>query len=656
MFGGRWFGRRWFGGRWWGDGPEIADTITDEAFTAWLSTPNRRCVLAEFSAVGYDSDGSPASTKTVNAYIANMGFTSHATDTPPSQHYNAWIKKLPTFRREMGVALSGRATNGFGSLVVANPADALSGPGVRDDWLRMKWKRNYLTLYLGDPSWRKADFRKILVGTLGQPSAPNVGEIEFPIADLGDLFNGLLQTNKFASGSYKPLAVGMPSWCDLPSLDPSALTYQMNDGAMALRDETNSLEQLYDNGVLIPDILRSDAIADPATDTLYYSGSPTPGHGYSDGYVMYIVAGSPTGLFTATEYYLVNTTSTTWQVSLTLGGSPIDFSSVQGSPFYISVYPYRVDRSTGVATLLTTPASPRISAYLIAQGDGSADLSDAKLHNILSYVIFDKGGVSTAFKDTASFAALGAALGDHAAGIWLNGQSQTTIGEALDRITRGSNTWYGVTPDGFIQVGLLSLPEATSVMDFTDSNTRDLALTSVIRPIDFSESDVTYFQPNLDSVLWVQNSDGGYQVNKTFLASYVYGAGTTPLDDHPELSDSRNPRTFDLIYTEGSGAGVERARLVELYKRTLGIFTFRAKLSAITLAIGQTISLTHPRLGWKMYEGPYDPTSPDDTRDFDATKAVVIGTDVNLSANDAFPVKITVFRQIPGYYPEGDLN
>jgi hypothetical protein len=81
------------------------------------------------SATGYDSGGSPF-TKTVNVYIANGGYTSQAWDSPASRHYDAWISgraDLPP--RDEPRRSGGKATTGFGSLVVSNPApDTSSRP------------------------------------------------------------------------------------------------------------------------------------------------------------------------------------------------------------------------------------------------------------------------------------------------------------------------------------------------------------------------------------------------------------------------------------------------------------------------------------------------------------------------------------------------
>src|SRR5262249_53300365 len=119
-----------------------------------------------------------------------------------SKHYDAAVLQAASFTRELGTALAGEATVAFGSLVVANPAAAITGQGTRDAWLRAKWRRNFVTQWFGDLSWSRADFRMVLKGRLGQPMASQSSDaMVFPLSDLGDLLNAFVQTNTFPAAS-----------------------------------------------------------------------------------------------------------------------------------------------------------------------------------------------------------------------------------------------------------------------------------------------------------------------------------------------------------------------------------------------------------------------------------------------------------------------
>ena len=138
-------------------------------------------------------------------------------------------------------------------------------------------------------------------------------------------------------------------------------------------------------------------------------------------------------------------------------------------------------------------------------------------------------------------------------------------------------------------------------------------------------------------------------MGKEICTPYSYGAASIPLDNFPVSLDANKNATFDLIRNFG---GAIPTALVDLYKTTLGVFEFKTRLSASQLSIGQTIQLTHPRLGWKAWT-TIDPASPDNIAAVDSTKAVVIGINTDLNTNI---VTLKVFRRIPGSYPIADLN
>lgn len=605
-------------------------------------------------------------------YIANRGFTSAQWDSPSVKHYDGWLTKIPSYTREMGVALSGIASVGFGNLEVSNPRSAASGPGVRDDWVRMKWRRNYGKLWLGDPSWPKHDFRFIVLGHVGQPLESPMGTISIPLTDISDMLDVPLQSNFFTSGpninKQKPLAIGYANWVDPPELDPTALTYQLNDGPLENASVGfASIHQILDNGVPLYTTYGSATLpnqisADSAADTL------TTGidHGARNGFLV-IFSGSslPAPFVSNTVYYLLEVGSPAaqrvFQLALTPGGAPINITSL-GLSYSVTIYGYSIDYAAGVLTLLRNPAG-RISARQVAQGPSSTSRNVAQM---LAWTIFAKGRVAPSFKDQASFDVLEAAVS--ATGFWPEpdagiyvGMSQVMVRQAVDTIAKGMNLWLGVTPDGLIQVGRLDLPAATAVLTLTESDVMSLTMQSEIRPDDFTQADVSYDQPNLTQgpLLYSEPLAGGGGVNKYFVAKtlaakYSYGTPAAPLDNYPNITDSRQPRAFDVIVNGVSGGLTERGRLAALLLRTIGIFQFQTRLKATELKIGDTISLTHSRLGWKQWSVA-DPASPDNTATIDSRLAVVLKTQTDLSV-DAFPVTVTVFRPIYGNYPLADLN
>jgi hypothetical protein len=617
---------------------------TDVEFNAWLDnqTADRR-VLAEMSATGYDSSGSPF-TKTVNVYVATGGYTSQAWDSPANRHYDAWITGVPNFRRQMSTALAGNATAGFGSLIVANPAATSSGPGVRDDWLRMKWKRNFLRLYMGDVSWPKHDFRLILMGRVGRPKeSGSKAQIEFPITDLLDMLDQPLQTSRYNStaavpNSLKPILSGLAFWMEPVPTTVGGLELQWHDGAIFADPD------VYDNGLSLT-ASRAATAVDTVTETLTCAN-----HGGTvDSRVMWPSV-PPGGLTALVDYYIIaaGLTSSTFRVSATRGGAAMNLTGGFGGTF--SLKTWWNDLANGKSTLTVSPAG-RIMGRFVQRG-ASYNLGD-----VLDYLMTTRYAMAADYKDGDSFTAINTVAG----GIVFYDEKVTGL-QALDRFCRGTNSWYGFTPDGLLQVGRIDLPAATSVLDLTVSDVKNLKLESVLPAININTLAVQYAKRFFRSGPFnLPPSIAGNGVElltpySTNVPSTTWGAAGTPLDSHPDQADVSDYPTLDSYFPNELTSG-EADRMKTLFQRPLGIFSFQTRFSAIrdTVTIGSTIQLTHPRKGWKVWSG-VDPASPDNAATIDSTKAVVLGIDVNFGSKSAMPVTLKVFRPLPGYYPTADLN
>jgi hypothetical protein len=629
---------------------------TDLEFNAWLDsqTADRR-VLAEMSATGYDSSGSPF-TKTVNVYIANGGYTSQAWDSPASRHYDAWISGLPNFHREMSVTAGGKATTGFGSLVVANPAtDTSAQAGVRDNWLRMKWKRDYLRMYLGDVTWPKHDFRLILLGHLAPPVAGKINTIEFPITDLLDLLDKPLQTNRYLSTdavplSLKPLIAGWLAYMEPVPTTPAGLELQFNDGSIFFVGE------LFDagaGGASLVSSLRTVSAVNTATETI----STATAHGGSvDARVIFTAGTPPAPLAIGVDYFIIaaGLTTTDFRVAATRGGAAINLTvATTGATFKIA--PWWNDYTNGKVTVTQSPAG-RIIAKDVYQRDGATSYGISP-GGVVDQLVFTKYALAQAFRDPDAFTAL-AGYSDLTCGIAFYDEQVSAL-DALDRVCRGMNCWYGFTPDGLLQIGVLDLPAATAALTLTQSDVKDLKLVQRLLPVNRATLATRYARR------WLRSGSLNLPPNSvttdllteyTTLVGSAWPAAGIPLDDRPQQGDvfDRDPQDT-LFYSTGFPGAV--GRLESLFKWPIGIFSFQTRFGAIrdTVTIGSTIQLTHPRKGWKTWNAG-DPASPDNTATVDSTKAVVLGIDVNFGSKSPMPVTLKVFRQMPGYYPTADLN
>ncbi len=539
-------------------------------------------------------------------------------------------------------------------------------PGTRDDLLRMRWNRNYLKLYLGDPSWPKHDFRLIVLGRLGMPTAPSEKEIRFPIADLSDALTSPMTATRFTSGDFnnkfKPRLFGNVRAIEL-QFNTSTLIAQINDGTLDSGLNASASYRLHDcTNVAFVHIGGTKGLTissvDTATDTITASGT----HNMSAGYRVVFTQGTPpAGLSLFTPYWVLaaGLTTTAFKVTATKGSTtPVDLTSAGSGTRKFNSFGYTFDVAAGTVELVAAPAG-RVFCFQPG-GDTFTKVSD-----LIASIAFESGGLSLNYKDAASFTA--AAAVDNTDGAFCG--LYTQIGELpkrLDLVAKAAGdlrAWYGFTPDGLMQTGSIALPAATAVQSFTESDIvlGSLKMVDVLRPINLSQANIgvgPWFnvgQPPIVPGVSLTTGDDYGETSAEIAAgmsvwTYVgYGAAGIPLDDHPDQLDSLQTAEANLVSRDG---GELVTRLAVLRKHALGIFEFETRLPASQLNIGDTISLTYPRLGWKSYSAS-DPASPDNTATIDATKAVVIAIDTDLNRGR---VRIKCFRRIPGYYPTADLN
>lgn len=629
--------------------------VLNDEYDDWLDNPNERRCLIEMAATGYDAAGADASpqtpTKTVYAYVCNgdEGYTSGDCDDPPLQYYAPWITRIPTFRREMSAALVGRAATGFGSFLVANPAEGEGESGVRDNWVRMKWKRDYITPLFGDPSWHKFNFRPLLKGRLQQPVKGN-GSIEFPIEDLMALLQEPLQTERYDDtaafpNTLKPMLAGNVRVME-PVPTGATTSYgpelQFNDGPVeAISDVIDGPAGLSAAGLVV------DSVAGNVITS-------TADHGMVTGYGFRFNSGTPPSpLALSTDYYAIVTGPDTFKAEMTPGSGEIALLSASaGAGFDIFGW-QRHDLANGKITL-ATQAVGRVVGY---QVQTRSDAPFAYFPNLVEEFIFDRFGLSPDFKDEESFTQ---ALLDitNTTGLAIFDEQITAL-DWLDRLSQGNRAWYGFSPTGRLQIGALKLPTGNPVMEFDEGDVKagSMTLQRVILPVNPATLAARWSKAFLrGGALDVPPNQTAYLSNvfTPYFVEVGEAAGIgVPLDSYPEGSDVQDMPPLELLFNDNF-PGLASA-LQSFYGKKLGVYSAQFRLRAMRLSLGQEMRLAHARLQWKAWDA-YDPASPDNTDDVDSTLAIVLGLDVNPSATDPFPVRLTMLRPIPGHYPEENLN
>lgn len=619
-----------------------------EAALAALTSP--LCVLADLVATGYDSGGSPF-TKTINARFSNMAYQSQAQDSPANTAWSPALTGVPTFDREMGVALRGQTPCGFGKLRIANPKATESGPGIRDDLLRMKWKRNYVQVRVGFAGRPLHDFRTFILGRLGQPlsAEDGINAIEFPINDLSGVLANPLQTNLFTTGPFanqpKPLLAGRVTFMEPMPTTNGSLELQLHDGVV------NKIDDVFGDGASLTGSATISSV-DAAADTITFVND----HGLTIDsrliFQSFPAPAPPTGLSAGVEYF-VKTVPTSKSVSLaaTRGGSTINITGT-GTGAVATTYLWWEDLSNGKITVTSNVGGGRIMVKNASRAASGGD--DNKPSKVIEYLVFTKYGLSANFKESVSFASLLTDL-PVSMGVVFFGDRISAL-DALNQICEMTNCWWGITPDGLLQVGRFQLPAASAAMSFTANDVKpgSLKLVNVLLPINRSTLQIkvskNWFNGPRDVV--PPNRDPGLVRDAGMLTGSSWPAAGTPLDDRPNQSEVTDYPLYESAFLEAESP-TEATRIETLRLKKLGFFDVTiSHLKPMMLSIGQTISLSHPELGWKQWTAG-DSSSPDNTSTIDSRLAVVTAIRADLPNRE---VTLTLMRQVPGYYPSADLT
>ena len=120
--------------------------LSDAQFTAWLASASSiRTVLVEVVSRIAGSE--------TTLYLSSRNYITAAADTPASTAYQACIAGGVSTRESLN--LDGSPSMSWGDIEIGN-AD-----GSRDAWLDYVWANRAVNVYVGDPTWPRADFRLV---------------------------------------------------------------------------------------------------------------------------------------------------------------------------------------------------------------------------------------------------------------------------------------------------------------------------------------------------------------------------------------------------------------------------------------------------------------------------------------------------------------
>ncbi|NBQ97247.1 MAG: hypothetical protein EBT26_02030 [Microbacteriaceae bacterium] len=170
---------------------------------SWLKTPQHiRRILIEIDNVTDISGNNPTT-----IYLSNGAYTTMSSDSPSNKTYFPLIVGGVSFNQSLSI--DGTVNISYGDIELDNTTGDLD-----TIYLNLIFVNKNITIYLGDPSWAKSDFKILFRGTVVEVLAKDRTKFNLVIADkLKQLDTSLsedtvLQTTKNNILDLKPVCFG----------------------------------------------------------------------------------------------------------------------------------------------------------------------------------------------------------------------------------------------------------------------------------------------------------------------------------------------------------------------------------------------------------------------------------------------------------------
>ncbi|MNM23290.1 hypothetical protein D3C81_336880 [compost metagenome] len=207
--------------------------MSDTQFGAWLRNPAaRRLVLIE---VAVRSGGQERM-----RFLSTGAYVTAPDDTPPNLAYQSIVSTGMQFTEQL--SLGGEASLSAGDIEIHNPS------GIRDAWLDDVWMNRPIRAWIGDPRWRRGDFRMIFNGVVADVAPKGRDKLALKLRDKLQRLNTPVSEAKLGGATPNkdavlPLVFGEVHNITPLLADPALLQYQVHDGAI------EEIIEVRDNGV-----------------------------------------------------------------------------------------------------------------------------------------------------------------------------------------------------------------------------------------------------------------------------------------------------------------------------------------------------------------------------------------------------------------------
>lgn len=132
-------------------------SISDSQYNAWLKSQTKRVILIEYQYVIIDIFEETSEIK--KGYAANAAYVSGPSDTPANTAYDDILDGEIVFNRSVPISFGGGSNISKGdiSLIITDQIAP-----ILYEWFNFQ----PINIFLGDESWQKSDFRKVMSGTI----------------------------------------------------------------------------------------------------------------------------------------------------------------------------------------------------------------------------------------------------------------------------------------------------------------------------------------------------------------------------------------------------------------------------------------------------------------------------------------------------------
>jgi hypothetical protein len=578
------------------------------------------CLLAEIDVLGSASDGVTA--LPARLCMSSMGYVSSPADPLPNICYEEILLRGPTIRRRMSSAFTGRSTMTYGDVIVKNEVSNDDFTARLDRWLSWNMDGRPIRLLLGHPTWRRVDFRTVLLGKV-QDLAPNdVGSFAIKLRGIEAIMQKPLTTTLI--GGTGPNAF---------SLEPYSLGTFFNAPAK-LYDPNGSLGPIYTiervNGYgLQPATMdvREGGVSRnfPATISAVNAGTDTittgaPHNLIVGAMVIYDPLTTPPAPLTPNATYYVKTAPTGSSYTLAPDANLLNTIDITGN-------------TTGATQIGRNYQLDPVNHRVMLLGNPSADITV----DVLGVSINVSNGIAQVL--TSSTIPLSEAftldpvhntiVGKLVGGVW---NEQMEVGEAADQIVRSAGASWCFAREGTYYLTVLDIPGTVAAWNVVADDILSWRIGERMLPA------------NVERLGYLKNhsiqSGGGLLGAVTPTARDLYGRDNTLVGYTPTELTLDQPANHILVQDlperetllmDGAETQAEVARLYAMRRTASGTWIFTTDAWALAVEIGDNVNIVYPRDGFAL-----------------GKNAIVVGTADDL---DQFRTELEVWAPIAASFP-----